>query len=217
MATAAGPGMAPPSPTPLAPSGVKGEGCSSRSTSIIGHVGGRGLQVVEEGGREELPLRVVAEFLEQRGADAVHRRAVHHALDDERIELAAAVVHDEVLEDGDRAGARMHLDQAAVRRVGEDELGAHAPLGVDGRGERILVRVAGLEPGLFARRQAQHVGVGGARELGEGDPPVRRAPHHDGAVAQLEVGRVDLQPMRGQPAELVRHARGLRPRSRRRR
>jgi undecaprenyl-diphosphatase len=36
LATAAGPGMDPPSPTPLAPSGVNGEGVSSRPTSISG-------------------------------------------------------------------------------------------------------------------------------------------------------------------------------------
>ena len=33
---AAGPGIEPPSPTPLAPSGVKGDGVSSRSTSMSG-------------------------------------------------------------------------------------------------------------------------------------------------------------------------------------
>ena len=73
------------------------------------------------------------EFLEQRGPDPVHRRAVHHALHDERIELAAAIVGDEILEDRDHTGARVHLDEAAVGRVREDELGAHAPLGVDWR------------------------------------------------------------------------------------
>src|SRR5437588_825689 len=36
LATAAGPGIAPPSPTPLAPSGVTGEGCSRRPTSMSG-------------------------------------------------------------------------------------------------------------------------------------------------------------------------------------
>ena len=59
-----------------------------------------------------------------------------------------------------------------MRRVGEDELGAHAAIGVDGPGERVLVRVARLEAGLLARRQAEHVGVGRPRQLREGEPPV---------------------------------------------
>jgi hypothetical protein len=39
-----GPGMAPPSPTPLAPSGVNGEGCSSRPTSMSGMSSAVGLR-----------------------------------------------------------------------------------------------------------------------------------------------------------------------------
>jgi len=70
-----------------------------------------------------------------------------------------------------------------VRGVGEDELGAQATLRVDGSGERIRVRVAGLEAGLFARREAEDVGVGDARELGKGNAPVGRAGRDGGAGA----------------------------------
>ena len=97
-------------------------------------------------------------------------------------------MRDHVLEHGDHARAWVHLDQAAVRRVGEYELGAHAPVGIDGGGERILIGVMSLEPGGFTGRQPQHVGVGGAAELDEGHAPIRRSPHHHRTVAQIEVG-----------------------------
>ncbi len=95
-----------------------------------------------------------------------------------------------------------------MRGVGEDELRAHAPLAVDRLGERVLVRVPGLEPRLLAGRQAEHVGVGGARQLGEAEPPVRRAAHRHRAPAQLQIGDRGLQPMRGDAQQLGPHARG---------
>jgi hypothetical protein len=172
------------------------------------HVQRGGLEVVHEGRGEELALLVVAELLEQGGADAVGGRAVHHALDDQRVQLAPAVVHDHVLEDPDESGPPVHLHQTAVRGIGEDELGAHPTLGVHRTGQRVLVRVARLDPRLLAGRQAEHVGVAGARQLREREAPVRRAPHRHRAAPQLQVGGRDLQAVRGQAQELVADARG---------
>ena len=157
---------------------------------------------------EELAGLVVAELLEQRGADAVHRRSVHHALDDQGVQLPPAVVDHHVLPERDRAGARVDLDEAAVGRVGEDQLRAHPPVRVDRLGQRVLVDVMGLETRVHAGRQAEHVRVGGARQLRDREPPVGRAAHHRGAVAQLQIRHVDLQAVRGDPQQLGAHPRG---------
>jgi hypothetical protein len=93
-----------------------------------------------------------SELLQQSCADAVRGRAVHHALDDQRIELAPAVVHDHVLQDAHAAGRRIDLHQTAVGGVGEDELRRYATVGVDRPGQRVLVRVARLQPRLLAGR-----------------------------------------------------------------
>ena len=123
-----------------------------------GHVGRGGLEVVHEGRREELARLVVAELLEQRGADAVHGRAVDHALDDQGVELPPAVVHHaRTSQELDPPGARVDLDQAAVGRVGEDQLRAHPPVCVERLGQRVLVDVVGLQargPGRAAGRAA---------------------------------------------------------------
>jgi hypothetical protein len=75
---------------------------------------------------------------------------VHHALDDERVQLASAVVDHHVLPQGDLASAP--VDQAAVRRVCEDELRADSPLTVDRPGQRVLVDVVHPEPGILPGR-----------------------------------------------------------------
>jgi hypothetical protein len=48
--------------------------------------------------------------------------------------------------------APVDLDQAAVRRVCEDELRADSPLTVDRPGQRVLVDVVRPEPGILPGR-----------------------------------------------------------------
>ncbi len=80
-------------------------------------------------------------------------------------------------------------------------------MGVDRLGERVLVGVPGLEPRLLARRQAEHVGVGGARQLAEAEPPVGAPRTRHRATGQLQIGDRGLQPVRGDAQELGPHAR----------
>jgi len=94
----------------------------------VGYVQAGRFEIVHEAGGEQLAVVVVAELFEQRRADTVRGSAVDHALDDARVELRATVVDHHVLQDAHLAGASIDRDQAAVGRVGVDQLTAHAPL-----------------------------------------------------------------------------------------
>ena len=95
LAMAAGGEMAPPSPSPLAPSGLRGDGYSRCTHSIHGRSSARGHHVVHQRARQQLALAVVDDVLEQPAAHPLGNAAVDLALDDHRVDdLAAVVGHD---------------------------------------------------------------------------------------------------------------------------
>ena len=190
MARAAPAAVMPPSPAPLTPSGLLGDG------EVLGgdeparrHVHGRGHQVVHEARGLGLSVLVVDELLQQRAADALGQTARHLALDDHGVDLAADVFHHEVVEDFDHAGFPVHLHRHHVDAVGKRPLVG---------GEEVLFRDARSET-LGQRRPGQ-------RQTGQGgevQAPLRRSPDADAAVRQLQVAGVDLQLRSRQPQELV--------------
>ena len=93
-------------------------GLQRRHVERVRHV------VVVEVRGQQLPVLVVDEVLVERGADRVHGRAVHLALDDLRVDPRAAVVDGRVVDDLDDAGLAVDLDDARVdlRRVGQRQL-----------------------------------------------------------------------------------------------
>ena len=88
---------------------------------------GRGEQVVRQGHRQGLPGIVVAHPFVERRADAMHDAAMDLALDQHRIDHAAAIVDDEV-------APEPHLSGLAVD-LGLDHMG---PVGI-GHGGRLVV------------------------------------------------------------------------------
>ena len=75
-------------------------------------LGRRRHEVVGERRGQEVAVGVVDGLLEERLRDALHDAAVHLALDDERVDLVAAVVDRDVAQELDRAGLLVDLDHA---------------------------------------------------------------------------------------------------------
>ena len=81
---------------PLAPSGLSGDGVSVECTSKLGRSAADAIDVVGEVGGQRVAVVVEADLLEQRLADAGGHAAVLLALDEQRVEHGAAVVHGDV-------------------------------------------------------------------------------------------------------------------------
>ena len=91
-------GAPPPSPMPLAPLGVNGDGTLDVPGADVRDIErGRGV-IVHERRLQQLAVIVVVERLVQRRADPVAGRAVDLALDDLRVDLAPALVDGGVVE-----------------------------------------------------------------------------------------------------------------------
>ena len=76
--------MQPASPTPLAPSGLSGDGRARLLDLDVRHVGGARDRVVHQRAGQELAVRVVDDLLHQRLAQALGEAAVELALGEER-------------------------------------------------------------------------------------------------------------------------------------
>ena len=101
LITAGAAPIVPASPMPLTPSGFVGDGVTVWSERDRRHVARRRHEVVGERRRLQVAVRVVHGLLEQRLGEALDHAAVDLALDDQRVDLHAAVV------DGDVA---LHVD-----------------------------------------------------------------------------------------------------------
>ncbi len=117
LAMAAGGEMAPPSPMPLTPSGLRGDGYSRWTVSIGGQLHRGRHQVVHERPGQELRLLVVDHLLEQPAAHALRHAAVDLAVHDDRVDHLAAVVGDQVAAQRDRAGAGVDVHHRDVHRA----------------------------------------------------------------------------------------------------
>src|SRR5262245_29733943 len=99
------------------------------------HVG-LGHRVVHHAARHQLPgLAVVYRALAQGLTDTLGNAAVHHAVDDHRVDDVADVVHRQIAEDLHVPGLALHLDDAGVGAEREAEV-------------RRIVERRLLEPGL---------------------------------------------------------------------
>ena len=117
--------------------------------------------------------------------------ALHLALDEQRVDLRAAVVDGDVLVDGDLAGLAVDIDRADVRpeRVGEVA-----------RLEEARRLEAGLDPGRQALRH-----IRGDGNLGPRDLAVRHARRRELAVGTLHVIGSRLEQVRGERLRLGEH------------
>ena len=103
------------SPMPFAPSGLSGDGVSVCAASNDGNSAALGMRVVGQRRRERVAVVVVDELLPQRLRDPRREPAVHLAVDEQRVEDAAAVVDRDVAHRHDPAGLDVDLDDRDVR------------------------------------------------------------------------------------------------------
>ena len=128
-------GMMPPSPAPLAPSGLFGEGCCfERDRADHGIIGRDRDQVIRERGRQQLPVRIVGDLLAEHAAQALHRGADHLAVQCHRVDDAADIVDHDIVDDLDMAGLGIDRDMGDRGAVGVGRLGI------------VRERAVGLEP-----------------------------------------------------------------------
>ena len=99
LMTAGAEPIVPASPMPFTPSGLVGLGVTVWSSLKLGTSAADGTQVVGERRVPEVAVVVVDRLLPQRLGDALHDAAVHLALDDQRVDLVAAVVDGDVVDE----------------------------------------------------------------------------------------------------------------------
>ena len=186
-------GTQPDLPTPLTPSGLSGEGIFGQLHLDPRHVGRARQQIVGKGGGDGLRLFVVAHPFEQRVADRVRDAADELALDDHRIDDAAAVVDHDIAQDAHAAGLDVDLDL--------DGMAANA-IGERGRHEALHA----FEPRLEI---ARHGIAGHARhrfgDFAQREPAAGRAGDLDAPVAHLQIARARLQQMSRDRQRLLAH------------
>ena len=110
----------PASPTPLAPSGLTGVGVTVLSQLEAREVGRARHRVVHERAGDELAVLVVDDLFDHRLADALRQAAVNLALDDQRVDQVAGIVHGDQLQQLRLAGLAIDLEHrdVAAERVG---------------------------------------------------------------------------------------------------
>ena len=140
-----------------------------------GHFGRRDQQIIGEVGGQGLAVFVEHHPFIERVADAVRGAADQLAVDDHRVEDAAAIVRQDVAEDPHSAGLYIDLDLRHRRSVGVGRLVDDQVLG-------------GLHAGLDAAGQGVSRRAGdGVRHLAEADLHVRHALDPDLPPDDLEV------------------------------
>jgi hypothetical protein len=178
MAAAAG--IVPPSPAPLTPIGLSGEGLSMWTMSTLGTSGGQ--EVFLQRRRLRLCFSVVKHILEECIADAMRNSASDLAIDDERIDCPAAIVADGIAENVDTPEFRIDFHFRDMGSVGISRMR---------RKEIVDFCKAGL------RRLAAEAGVPERKmkEILQPDPAwcPRDLMHHAGHVAHAHGARNDLE------------------------
>ena len=150
---------------------------------------GSGQSVVEHRAGQELAVLVVDALLPHGLADALHDPAVDLALNDDGIDLRAAVVHRDVALQLHVAGLRVHLHDSKVGAVREDEV-------------RRIVERCRLQPGLHSFRHVPgHVRH--ERDVLDGLAGVGGALDEEVAVLVLHVLDCRLEQVRGDDLRLV--------------
>ena len=169
------------------------------------HLGGGRAQVVGEGAREKTPIIGIGEFLVERDADAPAEGPFDLAPRQQRVQELAVVVHGDVLVDAHLAGIAVDLDAAEIE---------HEPVGQGG--VDLVGRVGRLQfrrrphpgfahAGLHARGQPARRPVRGARHPVETERVVRVIGGEDLAVGEDHVVGRHVQPLSGDPRQLVAH------------
>ena len=113
--------MMPPSPAPLAPSGLIGEGrIFQHDGADVREVAGGRDKIVGERAGEELALLVVDEMLHHGTAQPLHRRADGLAVHRQRIDDAAAILDDDIVDELDvtELGVDRHMGGMGAVGVG---------------------------------------------------------------------------------------------------
>ena len=200
--------MRPPSPPPLMPYSVKGDGVSTWPTRMSTRRLHQGrVQIVAEQRVLQLAVLVIVEVLVEGAADAVHGAAPHVAGERHRVDHGAAVVDRHVVQEIDLAGLGIHLHHRDVTHVAHDRIEdaeVGAVLRRHGR-DRMVVDVGRVDAAgeVVVLRQVQPEVVGVQRHLGQRLLLAGHALDADGAVAEFEIARVRLQHVAGDTQHLL--------------
>nr|WP_245448118.1 hypothetical protein [Bradyrhizobium nitroreducens] len=165
----------------------------------VGHLHRHRHQIVGERAVHELAGLAVAALLEQRCAQPLHDAAAELFVDQHRIDDAAAILDDEMLQELDEPGLDIDLQRAALDAVGE--------------GKGIALRREMMAHGqlrLCAGRQGVRAEIGDARDLGDRQTGLARRSVHDLAVDDVERRWLLLQNECGDLQDVaLERARGL--------
>ena len=184
LATAGMAPTQPASPQPLTPSGLVLRRHRVRVNCQRADVVGTRHRIVHERAGDELTgIGIEMDILHQDLADALRHAAGDLAVDQERVDDGADVVHHAVAHDLDRAGL---LDRSRPRRHGRRSGSSRFP----GRRPRSAIRLRSMP-----FRQFRRIGSG-ARDVADGDGLVGLL-RREYAVFEFQVVDTDLEHMRG--------------------
>ena len=136
FATAGPEPMVPASPQPLAPMGLTGVGVTVRSVSMLGTMERLGHGVIHEAAGEQLAILIVDHLFVERLRQPLGHAPMYLAIDDERINDIAAVVHGHKTVLCHIRRCQVDLDNTDVRAEGESGIaGLKATRGLQARFE----------------------------------------------------------------------------------
>nr|WP_246788795.1 hypothetical protein [Bradyrhizobium sp. CIR48] len=169
------------------------------SDDDVGHLHRHRHEIIGERAVHELTGVAVTAFLEQCRAQPLHDAAAELFVHEHRIDDAATILDDEMLQELNEASLDIHLQRAALDAVGESE--------------RIALRrevMAHGELRLRARRQRIGAEIGDACDFGDRQARVPRACIDDLAIEDIERRWLLLQNERGNLQDVaLERARGL--------
>ena len=139
------------------------------------HVRGDGYGVIHKTTGHRLAGLVVDHFLAQYAAYALHDAADHLRVGEQRIDHAAAIVHDDVALQRHHTGGRVYADHHGVRRARI------------GHGRRHKIRRVGEQP-VTGRALLEHHLCRRLRHLGDGHGALRDTLCANLPVDQFEIG-----------------------------
>ena len=117
FAIAAGGAIAPPSPTPLMPWGVCGDGLFNMTDLHLRHVNGGWDKIIHQRPRQELAVLIVESVFVQGRADSLSHATLNLTIDDCGVDNRAAVFNHNIAQQGHLAGVAVHFDQGDMGRV----------------------------------------------------------------------------------------------------
>ncbi len=155
------------------------------------HLVGAGNGIVHQRARQELAVVAVDDVLAERDPETLGEAADGLPVDDHRVDLAAAVVHDDVAENGEtpRLDVDLHDRRVDAARPGH-------------RGQRIELRGPEARP---TKLDEASIAEGSPRQVAQRDRARRRSDHEGLPALEADIGRGAFEQACGHPARRGLH------------